>query len=158
MSAKEKILEFLKSVPNKSDKLNFFEPNRLEEEQIGYSINPNGKSLISSDSGSWQPEWIVIGNDDLGDPIIVDTNTASLKVLSAPHGEGSWTPFVIADSLDSLTNIINLVFPDIPNNPAVNAPLRKESSFRDLEKVLEVIEKENPSAEVWYWENLLDDD
>lgn len=80
--------------------LQLFPLDELNEGQTGYSKSPEGKSLCDGAPGSWKPEWTVIGNDtSVGDPIILDTASPGLRVMTAMHGEGSWEPYTIATSL-----------------------------------------------------------
>jgi hypothetical protein len=78
--------------------LRIFSSTELEKGQTGYSPSSEGDFLCDGNSGSWKPEWIVIGYDtSLGDPIILDTSSA--QIMTAMHGEGSWEPYSIAKSL-----------------------------------------------------------
>jgi len=79
----------------------------LEDGQVGYSVAPDGKSLCSSDPGAWEPNWFVIGYDTAcGDPIFIDICVASLPVLTAIHGEGTWDPVQIAVSIEAFAKCI----------------------------------------------------
>jgi hypothetical protein len=81
--------------------LRIFSPTELEEGQLGYSLSSEGESLCDGKPGSWKPQWTVIGFEtSLGDPIILDTSNA--QILAAMHGQGSWSPYAIAKSLDVL--------------------------------------------------------
>jgi len=100
----KKDLILLKSEYDKVQKFVGFEIfciDELEKGQIGYSVDPNGVSLISEDEGSWSENWIVIGYETLcGDPIVVDLGEDGFPVFSLMHGMGSWeggTP--ISDSI-----------------------------------------------------------
>jgi hypothetical protein len=82
--------------------LKLYSPAEMDEVQIGYARSVEGESLADGQPGSWKPEWIVIGNDELlGDPLILDTTNADYPVMTASHGEGSWDARVIASSLDA---------------------------------------------------------
>ncbi len=63
----------------------------LSEGQKGYSIDPNGKSLVGEKDGDWKNSWLVIGFEELcGDPIFVDLDLEHLPVFTTGHGIGSW--------------------------------------------------------------------
>ena len=81
----------------------------LQEAQIGYSVDPSGKSLIDeNDEGSWKKEWLVIGYEDLcGDPIFIDTASEGGPVYIAGHGEGDWRPKRIATTLKGFAEAMN---------------------------------------------------
>jgi hypothetical protein len=50
--------------------------------------------------GDWQPGWLVIGCETAcGDPIFASHKNPH-AVFTAMHGEGSWNPTLVAQSLD----------------------------------------------------------
>lgn len=70
---------------------NIFDPERLERKQIGYGVDPEGNSLITYEDGSWQADWLVIGNmKPTGDPIIIETGEPGQPVAMLMHGMGDW--------------------------------------------------------------------
>lgn len=84
-----------------------FSKDEFEEGQIGYRKEEDGKSFVGSDKGDWKESWYVIGYDeDLGDPIFIDTNNKKYPVLTAEHGMGEWKPSVLYDSLEEFINDI----------------------------------------------------
>ena len=112
MTNLDKVKKFLSETKDISlgyNEINFVDTDNLDEAQIGYSVDTNSNSLISDNDGDWKKEWIVIASDQLGDPIIVDTNTSELTILSASNGEGDWETFTIADTLDTFKNIISML-------------------------------------------------
>jgi hypothetical protein len=161
MAIIEKIKSFLSNVNDISigyAEINFIQPGDLDEGQIGYSVDPDGNSLTASNEGSWQEEWLVIATDELGDPIFLDINSPALTVLSAPHGEGVWKPFMIARTLDNLKNII-ADLEKISTNRTNPVDLEKNPiTEKERQYVLARIVKHNPEAEIWFWENILDAD
>lgn len=67
-----------------------FAEAELSEGQKGYSVEPNGKSLVGEKDGEWKSSWLVIGFEELcGDPIFVDLDSEHLPVFTAVHGIGS---------------------------------------------------------------------
>ncbi len=49
-----------------------FAETELSEGQKGYSVDPNGKSLVGGKDGDWKNSWLVIGFEELcGDPIFL---------------------------------------------------------------------------------------
>jgi hypothetical protein len=150
-----KIKDFLSHANDISlgyNEINFFAPNNLDEQQIGYSIDSNGNSLVTGNEGEWQEEWLVIANDQLGDSIIIDVSSPRLTVLSAAHGEGDWEAFTIADSLENFIVIISILkeFSKGRINPAdlEKNPIADKERRRALTKIAE----RNPKAEMWFWE------
>ena len=170
MTAHNKILNFLKDVKNVSlgyRIIRFFNPKNLKEMQIGYSIDEDGNSLAAEKTGydwedehntnDWKKGWIVIGNDELGDPIIVDKSSPLLPVISAEHGCGDWEAnYVIADSLENFKNILGLLN-DISKNR--NYPtLLEENPISDEEKeqFLLNIKQQNKNIEyLGFWEGII---
>jgi|SRR6185295_2610363 len=155
MTAIDQIKKFLIDIVDISigySEINFFPANTLEDEQVGYSVDPNGESLITGQNGDWQEGWIAIANDNMGDPFIVDTNSISLKILSAAHGEGAWEPLVVADSLDKFKNILSSLM-IISRNRTNPVDLEKNPiSDKERQAALKEIEIQNPGAEIWFWE------
>jgi hypothetical protein len=159
MTTPDKIGTFLSDIKDISigfNKINFAKDVDLDDAQIGYRIDTNGNSLITGNDGDWQEEWIVIASDGLGDPIFVDTNSPKLTVLTASHGEGSWDPFVIADSLGTFREIL-IFLNDISQN-RTNPVLIEKNPISGTEKqiFLREIERKNPEADISYWNNFLE--
>ena len=157
----DKIKSFLKTTPDISfgySEINFCNPDNLDNEQIGYSIDESGNSFTTDDDGGWPQQWLVIATDELGDPIIIDTSSAELTVLSAVHGDDLWESFIIANNLDNFKDIISLLSKvskdrtnpiDLEQNPVTD---------EEQQDVLTKIEKQNPDAELWYWEAFFETD
>lgn len=161
MTIPDKIKKFLSNTTDVSlgyNEINFFQPVDLDEEQIGYRVDPKGNSLITGYDGDWQEEWLVIGTDQLGDPIIADMSTPNVTVLSAAHGEGKWEPLVISASLDNFANTI-FILNTVSKNRTQPADLEKNPiTNKERRDVLKRIEQQNPEAEIEYWESFLDND
>lgn len=152
----EKIKDFLALTHDISigyEQIHFFPAHELVEEQTGYSIAPNGKSLITGQPGDWQRGWVAIGNDQLGDPIIADVNTPQLPIFSASFDMGQWSPIEIADSLDNFKAILS-VMKKVSKGRTHPANLEKNPISDKLRiEVLTQIEQQNPGAELWFWES-----
>jgi hypothetical protein len=73
---------------------------RLAEGQIGYSVTPEGTTLIGGGDGDWHSDWLVIGCESAcGDPIFMSV-IPPYPVFTAMHGQGSWDPKLVAPSID----------------------------------------------------------
>ena len=161
MIVPDKIKTFLsenKDVSLGYNEINFFDPENLDEEQIGYRVDMDSNSLITGNKGDWREEWIVIASDYTGDPIIIDVSSPKLTVLSAAHGEGNWEPFVIADSMDNFKNIISILH-DISKD-RTNPDELENNPVKDKEKrnALTKIRQLSPDTENEYWENFFEND
>ena len=161
MTILDKIKNFLADTHDVSlgySEINFIQPENLDEEQIGYSVDAHNNSLITGNDGDWQEEWLVIANDELGDPIFVDVSSPNLTVLSSQHGEGTWEPFVIANSLDNFKSIISILN-DISNDGTNPVDLEKNPiSVKERQNTLTSIEEQNPDVEIWFWEKFFEKD
>jgi hypothetical protein len=74
----------------------------IAEAQLGYSVHADGTSLVGSEPGDWKSTWLVIATEDLaGDPIFIDLTGDEFPVFTAPHGEGTWEPELLATSLQA---------------------------------------------------------
>lgn len=161
MQNAEQINRFLGQISDISlgySEINFASPDQLEEAQLGYSMDLDGNSLISGNDGDWEEGWLVIASDQIGDPIMVDLRNNSMPVLSAAHGEGSWEPFVIADSLDSFIIICSKLM-ELSKNRS-NPTAIEENPIPEKEKIafLSWIEENNPESDISYWEIFTDAD
>jgi hypothetical protein len=71
MTILDKIKRFLSETQDISfgyNEINFVLLDRIEEEQIGYSVDAYRNSLIIGNDGDWREEWLVIASNQLGDP------------------------------------------------------------------------------------------
>jgi len=80
--------------------IKLFELAELENGQIGYSVKADGQSLTGRGPGDWREDWLVIGYETaLGDPVFLSTQPPH-PVFTAFHGQGTWTPDLIAPSVE----------------------------------------------------------
>jgi hypothetical protein len=78
-----------------------FPMSDLDEQQVGYSRDPEGHNLTGSGEGDWRKSWLVFAYEDTcGDPIFVDLSEPCFPVYTAAHGQGRWDPTLIAGSFD----------------------------------------------------------
>jgi hypothetical protein len=83
-------------------------PSELEEGQVGYSVDPRGKTLAGDGDGDWRSDWIVIGSESAcGDPIFMSIKPP-YQVFTAIHGEDSWDAKLVAPSLDNFWKCLSL--------------------------------------------------
>ena len=82
--------------------LTLFSKSQIEDAQLGYSVDSDGKDLTGPGRGPWKNYWLVVGRDELvGDPVFLDTRKRSNGVLTAMHGQGAWAPISIASSIET---------------------------------------------------------
>jgi len=145
----------IQSVSIGCNELRFFNADNLNEEQIGYRVDPDGNSLISELEGDWQNNWIVIGIDESGDPLIVDCNDIDLPVFQALSGQDDWSPSQIADSLGKFKLIVTELKKlsigrenpvELENNPFTLVEM--ESFHANIQQ--------NNQPDPWFWELFLD--
>jgi hypothetical protein len=88
--------------------LELYDLNELEAAQMGYSVDPSGRSLAGTGPGEWRAHWIVVGHETAcGDPIFISTDWPH-PVYSAIHGEGACSPSVLAPSVESFFGCIDV--------------------------------------------------
>lgn len=139
--------------------IKLFPADRIEKEQLGYSIHPNGESLVGSEEGDWQSTWIVIGHTtDLGEPIFVDTCSEDLPVFTAMHGQGSWEPVIIADTYQALLNIMG-EFSKLSKNrenpkQLENSPVTQE----EYDNFISYVRNSAQISDIYFWELLASDE
>jgi len=137
----------------------FHAPHELERAQVGYALDPEGRSLTSSEEGAWQPEWVVIGYTPLvGDPIIVDLGEAKQPVSYLMHGMGEWgAGSYIAGSIGQLQKALEKVNRWIAQKKgqADNRKLPIAVTRSELDKLVAEIVAEDEYADVEIWEMML---
>jgi hypothetical protein len=108
-------------------------PTDLADGQIGYSVTPEGATLVSDSDGEWRHDWFVIGNETAcGNPIFLSIKLP-YPVFTAMNGQSSWNPKLVAPSLDSFWKCLQIFaeFADGRNNPVelrANLPTDTETS------------------------------
>lgn len=149
-------LAYVKSVSFGYTGIHIYQSEELKDVQVGYSISLNGDSLIDGVPGSWQKNWIVVGCEELcGDPIFADVSSEDCPVYTAMHGEGSWTPNLIADSIEGFAKALESVA-TIASNRATPVELEKNPlSIPELNEVLDKIQRNNPTADINFWQEFL---
>jgi hypothetical protein len=131
--------------------------NALSDAQIGYAISPQGEDLTGHAPGDWRVEWLVIGTDDeVGDPIFVDTSVEEWPAFTAPHGTGAWEPERIADSFVGFLHALRIISDLASGRENPVALERNPLPLRQRERALGEIRKRNPEAEPAYWEGWLE--
>lgn len=155
---KEKLLKLKNEVEKIEDliKFNIFHLDDLECEQVGYSIDKEGNSLISNEEGAWKSEWIVIGYEILcGDPIIIETNETGYPVSSLMHGMGDWNGGIyLSDSLDKFTDEIIKINQFISKKSMENAVPR--ITCESLDNLIKEIIEEDEYGDFDNWKSMLD--
>lgn len=136
--------------------IHIYQPEELERAQVGYYISLNGESLIDGVPGSWLKTWTVIGCEELcGDPIFVDVSVEDHPVYTAMHGEEHWTPILIADSIEGFAKALESIA-NIATNRATPVELeRNPLSIPEWNEVLDKIQKNNPTADINFWQEFL---
>jgi len=128
----------------------------LDAFQVGYSRSPSGQ-LLHGAEGGWRKEWIAIGHETAtGDPIILDVDT--MRVITAPHGEGTWNPKAIAVSLEGFGIALRTF-----RRLAVGRenPVQLEANPLPVEErkaALSGIAEANPQVDLFFWDLQLEDE
>jgi hypothetical protein len=79
------------------NQLYLYDPHTLRSMQVGYRWDEDETEF---DEGEWSPNWVVIG--DLGaDPIIAHIDEPGTPISMDMHGNGEWSPTIIAPDLQS---------------------------------------------------------
>lgn len=132
--------------------IDIFSFEQLNKHQLGYSVDPEGNSLITKEEGSWKRNWVVIAYDTLcGDPIIVDINEEGYPVSILFHGLGSWEAgSFLSNSMSSFTNSLKEVtyLLDKKNKQIIGK--------KDFESMLKrIVVDNNGFSDYDTWESLL---
>ena len=131
-----------------------FARNELKDAQVGYSVSDSGQPFTGEEEGDWKESWFVIGYEDLcGDPIFVDLADPEFSVFTAAHGEGDWSPEMIASSFQGFTQALQEVkrLSEGRDNPVKleRNPVSAVERERVLSRIADL--SKNPSLE--FWEN-----
>ncbi len=118
-----------------------FPEDEIDENQIGYSFDSEGQSLVGESNGDWKKNWLVIGYESLcGDPLFTDIETENFPVFTAMHGVGSWNENLIADNFESFVKSLEI-----------------GAKCKLKESCLEEIKTLNKMSDFEFWEVLFDD-
>jgi len=132
-----------------------FDPEYIEREQLGYSIDLEGNSLIHEEEGAWQADWLVIGHMKLtGDPMIIETAEPGQPVAVLMHGMGDWhAGSYLAGSVlklqVTLQRFLQLIAQKNDNQSTWKI------TCMELERIIEEIVTADEYADKDLWESLL---
>ncbi|MFH7010388.1 hypothetical protein ACHRV5_00865 [Flavobacterium sp. FlaQc-52] len=121
----------------------------MKKEQIGYSRTSYGKSLIELGKGDWKKSWIVIGRDDMDDPIFIDYERPNFPVFISEHGEDDWIETYIAISLENFSLILKDL--EVLSN-------ERKNPISEIELNSFFTKTKNKEMDIDYWKNFLDND
>ena len=134
-------------------------PTEIEDLQLGYSIHPDGESLVGEKEGDWQSTWIVIGNTtDLGDPIFVDTCTDDMPVFTAIHGQSYWAPELIADSYESFLNVMSQFSKVASKREHPEKLENNPMTQKEYDDFIEYVRDTTKLQDTYFWELLISDE
>lgn len=158
---KEKIKRNLELIKLECDKIKdyvnieIFSFEQLDEFQIGYSVDPDGNSLVSDDEDTWDENWVVIAFETLcGDPIIIELNEGGYPVSLLMHGMDSWdNGSYLADSMESFLNILKEIVYFLTEKQVLKGKLNIQN--KELKAILINIIEISNSANFETWESLL---
>ncbi|MGG1341167.1 copper resistance protein [Bacillus toyonensis] len=124
----------------------------LKKEQLGYSIDNKGNSLIGTNKGDWRQSWFVIGHEEeYGNPIFVDMSRRYLPIYTTEHGEGEWNSKIVSSSLKGFIKTANYLY-DLSKNR--EKPIKHENnalSVNDKVKLLTKIIVQTKRLNIPFW-------
>jgi hypothetical protein len=139
--------------------VHLFKRDKFEGGQVGYSVDPKGKSLTGMAEGDWRPTWVVIGYEEsLGDPIFVDIAQQDFPVYTAMHGMGKWLEEKIADSFRGFIKGLELISEIAVGRESPVLLDQNPISDEDIRQTITRIEQENPTSNMEFWELLIGND
>ena len=126
---------------------------QVEDLQQGYGIVPAGQTT------DWQDQWLVIGIDGLcGDPIFIDTSNESFPVFTAIHGEGEWSPELIASSFQHFVEILQRL-QELARGRATPAEIKQHPlSSQERQAFIDFIRRRSPDTDLSFWELICETD
>jgi len=131
-----------------------FPASELKDAQVGCSVSDLGEPFTGEEEGDWKESWFVIGYEDLcGDPIFVNLAKPEFPVFTAAHGEGGWSPEMIASSFQGFIQALQEVnrLSEGRDNPVKleRNPISAVERGRVLSKIAEL----SKNASLEFWEN-----
>lgn len=158
---KEKIKKNLEIIKLECDKIKdyvnieIFSFEQLDECQVGYSVDPNGNSLVTDDEDTWDENWIVIAYETLGgDPIIIELNEDGYPVSILMHGMDSWdNGSYLADSMEAFLNTLKEISCFLTEKHVLKG--KRNIQNKELRAMLDRIIEISNSANFEVWEYLL---
>ncbi|HEU4387367.1 MAG TPA: hypothetical protein VFV34_06190 [Blastocatellia bacterium] len=135
-------------------RVTLFPESELMEAQVGYSVSDSGEPFTGEVEGDWKTSWLVIGYEDLcGGPIFVDLAKPEFPVFTAEHGEGDWSPEMIASSFQGFAQSLEAVkrLSEGREDP-VKLELNPVSPA-ERDRVLCTIAELNKTSTLKFWEN-----
>ena len=130
-----------------------FSAAEVEDAQVGYSVSDSGERFTGDQEGDWKESWLVIGYEDLcGDPIFVDLAKPLLPVFTAAHGQGDWSPVMIASSYEGFIQALQEVKRISLGRENPVKLERNPISAVEREQTLNRIAELNQSASLEFWE------
>jgi len=155
MTIIEKIKSFLDTAEDISigfSSISFIKTHEFDKGQVGYSIDIFGNSLVTGQEGDWEESWVVLGSDALGDPIFTDCSIRELPVFTSQHGEGTWQPILISDTLDNFQSIISDLKQLSINRQSPNELETNPISEEQLHNFYSKLKNHHDNIEIWWWE------
>jgi hypothetical protein len=100
----------LQSVSLGCTEIYLFNENELVEAQIGYSVDTDGKSLITNEEGSWKENWLLIGYEDCcGYPLFTDVLSKDYPVYTTIHGAGECSQITVSDTFEKFIQLLSYI-------------------------------------------------
>lgn len=135
--------------------LEIFSFDQLDECQVGFSIDPDGNSLVTNEEATWNDNWIVIANETLcGDPIIIELNEDGYPVSRLMHGMDNWdNGSFLAESMESLLYIFKDIGCFLTEKQVLEG--KRTIQNKELKALVNNILEKNKFADFEIWESLL---
>lgn len=101
---------------------------------------------------AWPGHWLVIGNDDMGDPLAVDVGDASLAVFTALSMEEELAQEYVAGSLQQFGAILRMLERFSRGREFPAGLERNPFTEEEKDDFLRFVEHNNPPEAARYWE------
>lgn len=157
----EKVLAILKQFPFSWISIGFkqiflYSEQEGIEGQKGYRSGFSEDALFSSFDGDWNPNWYVIGKDELNSAFYIDISQEEPEIFIALSGFDEWQQINVAANSSNFVKILSWI--EKISVGRETEELLEKNPIPDIikEQVLLQIKKENPNSEVSYWAEFLD--
>lgn len=126
------------------------------EGQKGYRQGFSDDALFSAFEGDWNPNWYVIGKDELNSAFLIDIRKNEPEIVLALSGYDEWHHINVASNISNFIRILKWI--EKISQGRENEELLEKNPIPDLvrNQVLLQIKKENPNSDISYWEEFLE--
>lgn len=129
--------------------LNLIPGDKLAEEQHIYRFQLSG---LGKSKEQWNPDWLVIGHDEMGMPVFANIKEKDWPVFTGTHDDKGWNVYKIAPDLGSFFRFLSWILPFCEGREDMEKLREHPIDEKKADEVIDKIEKQVQDGAAWYWE------